>query len=30
MKTNELSTCFITNDVDAHREFNQRYFSAYP
>ena len=30
MKTNELSTCFITNDVDACREFYQRYFSAKP
>ena len=28
MKTNELSTCFLTNDVDACREFYQRYFSA--
>ena len=28
MKTNELSTCFITNDVDACREFYERYFSA--
>ena len=30
MKTSELSTCFITNDVDACREFYQRYFSAKP
>ena len=28
MKTNELSTCFVTNDVDTCREFYQRYFSA--
>ncbi len=28
MKTIELSTCFVTNDVDACREFYQRYFSA--
>jgi len=28
MKTNELSTCFVTSDVDACREFYQRYFSA--
>ncbi|RKZ51179.1 MAG: glyoxalase [Candidatus Parabeggiatoa sp. nov. 3] len=28
MKTNELSTCFCTNDVDTCREFYQRYFSA--
>ncbi len=28
MKTNELSTCFCTNEVDACREFYQRYFSA--
>ncbi len=28
MKTNELSTCFCTNDVDACRSFYRRYFSA--
>jgi uncharacterized glyoxalase superfamily protein PhnB len=28
METNELSTCFITKDVDACREFYQRNFSA--
>ena len=28
MKTNELSTCFITNEVDACREFYQHHFSA--
>ena len=28
MKTNELSTCFCTNDVDACREFYQRHFGA--
>lgn len=28
MKTNELSTCFITKDVDAYRNFYQHYFSA--
>ena len=28
MKTNELSTCFCTNDVDICREFYQCYFSA--
>ncbi len=28
MKTNELSTCFITKDVDTCREFYQRNFSA--
>lgn len=28
MKTNELSTCFITKDVDVCREFYQRHFSA--
>lgn len=28
MKTNELSTCFITNKVDACREFYQHHFSA--
>ncbi len=28
MKTNELSTCFCTNDVDACREFYTEYFSA--
>lgn len=28
MKTNELSTCFCTDDVDACREFYTRYFSA--
>jgi uncharacterized glyoxalase superfamily protein PhnB len=28
MKTNELSTCFITDKVDACREFYQHYFSA--
>jgi len=28
MKTNELSTCFCTNDVDICREFYQRHFSA--
>lgn len=28
MKTNELSTCFCTNDVDACREFYEQYFSA--
>ncbi len=28
MKTNELSTCFCTNDVDACREFYKQYFLA--
>ena len=28
MKTNELSTCFITNEVDACRAFYQQHFSA--
>ncbi|OQY59389.1 MAG: glyoxalase [Desulfobacteraceae bacterium 4572_88] len=28
MKTNELSTCFCTDNVDACREFYQRHFSA--
>jgi len=28
MKTNELSTCFITNEVDACREFYEHNFSA--
>ena len=28
MKTNELSACFCTNDVDACREFYIRYFAA--
>ena len=28
MKTNEVSICFCTNDVDACREFYQYYFSA--
>jgi uncharacterized glyoxalase superfamily protein PhnB len=28
MKTNELSTCFCTNDVDACREFYTQHFSA--
>jgi len=28
MKTNELSTCFITKEVDACREFYQKHFSA--
>ena len=28
MKTNELSICFCTNDVDACREFYRQYFSA--
>jgi len=28
MKTNDLSTCFCTNDVDACREFYQQHFSA--
>ena len=28
MKTNELSTCFCTNKVNACREFYKRYFSA--
>ncbi len=28
MKTNELSTCFCTVDVDACREFYTRHFSA--
>ena len=28
MKTNELSTCFITNEVDACREFYQHHFLA--
>ena len=28
MKTIELSTCFITNEVDACREFYQHHFSA--
>lgn len=28
MKTTELSTCFITNDVETCREFYQRHFSA--
>jgi uncharacterized glyoxalase superfamily protein PhnB len=28
MKTNELSTCFITKDVEACREFYRDYFSA--
>lgn len=30
MKTNELSTCFCTLNVDACRDFYQRYFSAKP
>lgn len=30
MKTNELSTCFCTLNVDACRDFYQRYFSATP
>ena len=28
MKTNELSACFCTNDVDACRKFYTEYFSA--
>lgn len=28
MKTNELSTCFVTKNVDACRYFYERYFSA--
>jgi uncharacterized glyoxalase superfamily protein PhnB len=28
MKTDELSTCFITDEVDACREFYIKYFSA--
>jgi len=28
MKTTELSTCFITNEVDACRDFYQHHFSA--
>lgn len=28
MKTKELSTCFVTKNVDACREFYQGYFSA--
>lgn len=28
MKTNELSTCFCTDDVQACRDFYQKYFSA--
>ena len=28
MKTNRLSTCFCTDDVDSCREFYQHYFSA--
>jgi uncharacterized glyoxalase superfamily protein PhnB len=28
MKTKELSTCFCTSDVDACREFYERYFAA--
>jgi uncharacterized glyoxalase superfamily protein PhnB len=28
MKTNELSTCFCTNDVDKCREFYSQYFDA--
>lgn len=28
MKTNELSTCFITKDVNVCRSFYQQYFSA--
>jgi uncharacterized glyoxalase superfamily protein PhnB len=28
MKTNELSTCFCTNDVEGCREFYTEYFSA--
>ncbi|WP_028581348.1 VOC family protein [Desulfogranum japonicum] len=28
MKTNELSTCFCTNEVDACREFYSQYFAA--
>lgn len=30
MKTNELSTCFCTNHVNACREFYTTYFSAIP
>jgi len=28
MKTNELSTCFCTNDIDSCREFYTQYFAA--
>ncbi len=28
MQTNELSTCFLTNDVDTCREFYNKYFAA--
>jgi uncharacterized glyoxalase superfamily protein PhnB len=28
MRTKELSTCFVTNEVDACRQFYQRHFSA--
>jgi len=28
MKTNELSTCFCTNDIEACRDFYQRHFAA--
>ena len=28
MKTNELSTCFCTNDVDACRDFYSQHFAA--
>lgn len=28
MRSRELSTCFVTNEVDACRRFYQRYFSA--
>lgn len=28
MNTNDLSTCFCTNDIEACRQFYQNYFSA--
>lgn len=28
MRTSELSTCFVTHEVDACRQFYQQYFSA--
>lgn len=30
MKTNQLSTCFCTTEVDACREFYKKYFDAKP
>ena len=30
MKTNQLSTCFCTTDVDACRDFYKTYFAAKP